>query len=276
MELVSIGEFARRSGLSPRALRLYDDLGLLPPARVDAGSGYRWYDPAELDTARLIAALRQLGLPLAQIAALLPLDPPGRGAALAGYWAGVEAGHAARRDLADYLVRRLTGKETDMYEVATRQMPQRALLCLKRTVNSEEAWALGKEFIGIIHSRQPVSRLPGRTGATFAIYPADLTADTAGEVEWCLPVPGDQAGELAGRFPELTPRTEPAHEEAYVALGDLQANPPRWELIWQVVRDWGAERHREPSALAARVTHLATRPVTTGTGPDSDFAVPLR
>jgi DNA-binding transcriptional MerR regulator len=275
MELVSIGEFARRSGLSPRALRLYDDLGLLPPAQVDAGSGYRWYDPAELDTARLIAALRQLGLPLAEIAALLPLDPSGRGAALAGYWARVEAGHAARRDLAGYLVRRLTGKETGMYEVATRQMPERTLLCLKRTVSSEEAWALGKEFIGIIHSR-PVSRLPGRTGAAFAIYPAEVTADTAGEVEWCLPVPGGQADELAARFPELTPRTEPAHDEAYVPLGDTQASPPRWELIWQVVRDWATERHREPSALASRVTYLAPPPVTAGTGPDSDFAVPLR
>ncbi|HEY6275200.1 MAG TPA: MerR family DNA-binding transcriptional regulator [Streptosporangiaceae bacterium] len=35
MEVLSIGEFARLSRLSPRALRLYDELGLLPPARVD-------------------------------------------------------------------------------------------------------------------------------------------------------------------------------------------------------------------------------------------------
>ena len=33
--LISIGEFARRSRLSPKALRLYDGLGLLTPARVD-------------------------------------------------------------------------------------------------------------------------------------------------------------------------------------------------------------------------------------------------
>ncbi len=40
---MSIGEFARRSRLSANALRLYDELGLLPPARVDASSGYRYY-----------------------------------------------------------------------------------------------------------------------------------------------------------------------------------------------------------------------------------------
>jgi len=37
---MSIGEFARRSRLSPEALRFYDGLGLLPPARVDELSGY--------------------------------------------------------------------------------------------------------------------------------------------------------------------------------------------------------------------------------------------
>jgi protein phosphatase len=41
VDLMSIGEFARRSRLSPKALRLYDELGLLPPARVDEDSGYR-------------------------------------------------------------------------------------------------------------------------------------------------------------------------------------------------------------------------------------------
>jgi hypothetical protein len=39
---MSIGEFARRSRLSPKALRLYNELGLLTPARVDDDSGYRY------------------------------------------------------------------------------------------------------------------------------------------------------------------------------------------------------------------------------------------
>jgi hypothetical protein len=41
---MSIGEFAKRSQLSPKALRLYDKLGLLRPARVDADSAYRFYE----------------------------------------------------------------------------------------------------------------------------------------------------------------------------------------------------------------------------------------
>ncbi len=53
VEEVSIGEFARRSRLSVKALRLYDELGVLVPARVDQGSGYRYYDVAQLEAARV-------------------------------------------------------------------------------------------------------------------------------------------------------------------------------------------------------------------------------
>ena len=57
-ELWTIGEFARESGLTPKALRLYDDLGLLRPAEVDPGSGYRRYAPDQLAQSRLVATLR--------------------------------------------------------------------------------------------------------------------------------------------------------------------------------------------------------------------------
>ena len=55
---VSIGEFSRLSRLSPKALRLYDKLGLLVPDHVDAATGYRWYPDTQLDQARLVALLR--------------------------------------------------------------------------------------------------------------------------------------------------------------------------------------------------------------------------
>jgi DNA-binding transcriptional MerR regulator len=57
---MTIGEFARTSRPSAKALRRYDELGLLPPARVDDSSGYGFYDPGQLEQARLVAALRQL------------------------------------------------------------------------------------------------------------------------------------------------------------------------------------------------------------------------
>ena len=58
--LMTIGDFARDAGLSPKALRLYDELGLLVPAEVGQYSGYRRYAPSQLERARLVASLRLL------------------------------------------------------------------------------------------------------------------------------------------------------------------------------------------------------------------------
>ena len=56
------------------------------PPEVDPDSGYRWYAPGQLDSARLVASLRQLGVPLAQIKVILGLHrrPPRSRSALTG------------------------------------------------------------------------------------------------------------------------------------------------------------------------------------------------
>ncbi|WP_123607193.1 MerR family transcriptional regulator [Micromonospora sp. Llam0] len=63
----SIGETARTSGLTVSALRFYDAAGVLVPAAVDPHTGYRWYAVSQLRAARLLAGLRRVGLPLAEI-----------------------------------------------------------------------------------------------------------------------------------------------------------------------------------------------------------------
>ncbi|MFC7546110.1 MerR family transcriptional regulator [Plantactinospora sp. GCM10030261] len=75
----SIGEMARASGLSVSALRFYDGAGLLVPAAVDPHTGYRWYAPEQLGPARLLAHLRRVGMPLAEIGLVLASwgDPTG-------------------------------------------------------------------------------------------------------------------------------------------------------------------------------------------------------
>src|SRR3984957_6343084 len=106
---MSIGEFARRSRLSPKALRLYDGLGLLSPSRVDELSGYRYYEDAQLGQARLIATLRQVGVPLTTVKELLALDSAELGEQVAAFWQRAETRHAAQRVLVAALVDRLNG-----------------------------------------------------------------------------------------------------------------------------------------------------------------------
>jgi serine/threonine protein phosphatase PrpC len=144
--LLTIGAFARASRLSPKALRLYDELGLLTPARVDPVSGYRHYAPAQLARARLVAWLRRLGMPLARIREVCELAPAAAAGAVAAYWERVEADTAARRDLAAFLVDQLsrTREHMDMTEPHTALTMRCAALTdrgLVRTAHQDAAYA---------------------------------------------------------------------------------------------------------------------------------------
>jgi PPM family protein phosphatase len=70
-DFMAIGEFSERSGLSAKRLRAYASEGLLAPAAVDPASGYRYYSPGQLADARVIDALRQAAVPLADIRAFM-------------------------------------------------------------------------------------------------------------------------------------------------------------------------------------------------------------
>ena len=70
-DLLPIGRFSKATRLSVKALRHYDELGLLRPAFVDPSSGYRYYRPAQANQAEAIRILRSLEMPLEEIAELL-------------------------------------------------------------------------------------------------------------------------------------------------------------------------------------------------------------
>jgi DNA-binding transcriptional MerR regulator len=275
---ISIGEFARRSRLSLKALRLYDELGVLVPSRVDQASGYRYYDTAQLDEAALVVMLRQLQLPLAAIRELLACDPADAATRIAEHWRDAEAAHDARRELADYLVSRLRGKRPVMYEVGLREIPGRSLLCLKRNVDVQGQFAFGKEFIAILRER-PLPKIEGREGAAFCIYWSHPSADGDGLIEWCKPVPAGEAHTLAEHYPELTSRTEPAHLESFVAL-PTGYGAAQWQLACESLDAWTQEQEKEhegdrlaltPEDLGLRTTYLAIGPSDVGI----DLAIPF-
>src|SRR3954463_16359068 len=69
--MFSIGEFSTISGIPVRTLRFYHELGLLVPAVVNPATNYRTYDERNLETAKVIAALRSLEFSLEQIREVL-------------------------------------------------------------------------------------------------------------------------------------------------------------------------------------------------------------
>ena len=88
---LAIGDFARATHVSVKALRHYHDRGLLVPAAVAPGSGYRRYTTDQIALAQVIRRFRDLAMPLEQIAAVLQApDLQTRNAVIATHLAHLE------------------------------------------------------------------------------------------------------------------------------------------------------------------------------------------
>jgi serine/threonine protein phosphatase PrpC len=151
-ELIPIGEFSARSGLSPKRLRGYAADGLLVPAAVDAASGYRYYAPGQLREAALIDALRRAGLPLAEIRGLLT-DPTGE--RLDGWAERLESDAAARRQALGQARRLLAGPTSNHRKILTTEgktmrlsVASRSDIGRVRELN-EDAVLAGESLVGV-------------------------------------------------------------------------------------------------------------------------------
>lgn len=271
---LSIGEFVRLSRLSPKALRLYDRAGLLEPVRVDQETGSRHYTRGQLDRAHLVAALRQVGIPLSEIRHALAAEGALGAERIAAFWAEAEAEHAARRRLVGSLIERLRGNESASsmaYAVATRSLPDRSVLTQTRHVHVDGLTGARKEFVGAFREAG-IEQLDGAAGAPFTVYYGEVSADSDGPIEWCWPVAEVRAEQLARRLPDMTLRTDPAHQEAYVHYGaTTQVHAARIALAAQSLLTWARERDRR-AAGGMRLVYLSTG---NGSGTDCDVALPL-
>jgi hypothetical protein len=129
--------------------------------------------------------------------------------------------------------------------------------------------------MGILRAH-PLPVVEGRPGATFCIYWGEVSEDSDGPLEWCRPVPPEQAEALAASVPELRLREEPAHTEAFVHLGlGGQIDPAQWQLVAESLQTWASDQEAPPSDLGMRMIYRWEVPVTADSRPDCDFAVPL-
>lgn len=144
MGLLTIGAFATAAQLTPKALRLYDELGVLPPAAVDPESGYRLYDPAQLKRARFVAQLRGISTPLADIRAISALDPAEAAEVVRTYWQQLTADTAAQARTVDLLLEQLSGEAGTMPDPKpplTLRFATRCDIGAARAVNEDATYA---------------------------------------------------------------------------------------------------------------------------------------
>jgi PPM family protein phosphatase len=182
--LLTIGAFARAARLTPKALRLYDELGLLPPAAVDPESGYRLYDPAQLECAQLIARLRRIGMPLADIRVVCGLEPAEAAEAISTFWQQVTADTAARGRTAALLVDHLSGRGTTMPETnpaLTLRFAARCDIGAARGSNEDAAYA-SERLLAVADGGQGPGGAEASAAAIDAIKPLELSAASAAEL----------------------------------------------------------------------------------------------
>ena len=120
--LLPIGRFARLSGLTVKALRHYDALGLLSPALIDATTRHRWYAPDQMEPARRIRRLRELDLPLPTVRAVLTASDGGRELLIA-YRRDVEARLAHDQRILHGLVHLIEGDDMSDTTAPSRPAP---------------------------------------------------------------------------------------------------------------------------------------------------------
>src|SRR5690349_15715435 len=96
-EMLSIGDFSRMTQLSVKTLRHYHEVGLVAPAHVDPGTGYRYYAADQVPTTQVIRRLRDLDMPLADVRAVLAAEPAERNSLISHHLQKLEAELAATR-----------------------------------------------------------------------------------------------------------------------------------------------------------------------------------
>ena len=232
--MLTIGDFSRMTHLSVKALRHYHDMGVLAPAAVDPFTGYRSYDTSQVGSAQVIRRLRDLGMPLDSIAAVLAApDLEARNSEIAAHLARMErqleqtqASVAALRSL-------LTGPAVRP-EIELRAIAAVTALAVREVVDAAELNAWGSEAFDALAAALSATGMTA-AGPYGGLFHSDFFELERSEVTAFVPVAVDAAGlEPTGSVRLiLIPAVEAAvgvHEGAfseidrtYAAVGEVVA-----------------------------------------------------
>jgi effector-binding domain-containing protein len=237
VELLSIGNFARLTGLTVRAVRHYGELGLLEPAFVDPESGYRYYAPEQIRDAQAIKRLRFLELPLDDIREILDAaDRSFTRARLVRHRAKMAELAATTEQILTDLQRLIEGEEelvpgtADIRsEVEIRDVAEQPMLLIREHAALDELSQVIPRAIDEVHAH--MTSVGGAfTGPPVVLYPAmydDGTVDV--ETGWPVAdtVPGGGRVEYA-TVPGGTMLVY-SHRGPYDELS--RAHRALWELV---------------------------------------------
>jgi DNA-binding transcriptional MerR regulator/effector-binding domain-containing protein len=219
---LTVGDFSRMTHLSVKTLRHYHEVGLLAPATVNPGTGYRYYSAEQIPAAQVIRRLRDLEMPVGEVKAVLAADDAAdRNALIAAHLDRLEAELAQTRAAVDSL-RNLLQPPPGAPTIEHRSVPAVTAAGIGAVVDHADVLAWWQGALGELRAtvRAQGLRPAGPPGGVFA---SELFQHERGEATVFVPVegPGDGGVRPVGR---VTPVTIPAAELAVInhlgSLGD--------------------------------------------------------
>jgi len=202
MQRLSIGAFSRLTHLSVKTLRYYHEVGLLEPAVVDPDSGYRYYWPGQADSAHLVRRFRDLGLPVADVKAVLAApDLTTRDAILAGHLDRMREQLRQTEAAVDSLRRMLEGSPTDI-TIEERVLEGGPAISVGADVTRQNVAAWWREALAGLRALAAAAGLE-QTGPAGGIFDDELFTEEAGHARVYLPVRDSPALDGTGARWEL-------------------------------------------------------------------------
>ncbi|MEO6122496.1 MAG: MerR family transcriptional regulator [Ilumatobacteraceae bacterium] len=269
-QFLTISEFARSTRLTVKALRIYDDNGLLRPVDVDPSNGYRWYGVEQISTALMIGLLRGADMGLAEIALLLrdlASNPEVAAKRLGRYLEVLELQHTGRRLLIHHIHASITKEPHTMFEIKTRHVPATRVMSIQRRLHAHETDAFVAEakaaFADLLSGQ-------AATGPLTLIFHGVVDMDNDGPIEATLPCSDNVTPtELVGI------RTEPAHDEVYTTITKAEWEYPAILAAYDAVACCPEALARPGSQLSCREVYCAEPDEIGDTDLICDIAFPL-
>jgi DNA-binding transcriptional MerR regulator len=224
--LVSIGDFSRMTFLSVKALRHYHEVGLLPPAEIDSDTGYRRYQVEQVPTAQVIRRLRELGMSLDNIRAVIEApDVRARNAAISAHLRRMEGELEQTRATVKSLRLLLDEAAPALTGISYRIEEPSVALAIRAEIAHNEMFAWLDEAFAELHPA-----VAQRTGVDGALFSGELMEDEFGEIVALVPGVGEAGGRVhALELPRVeyavAVHTGPLEEvdRTYAALGTVVA-----------------------------------------------------
>jgi DNA-binding transcriptional MerR regulator len=183
---LTIGDFSRATHLSVKKLRHYHDIGLLEPAGVDPGTGYRRYGTAQIATAQVIRRFRDLDMPLDEIHAVLTApDPQVRNRLISAHLARLEASLARTQNAVATLRDLLEGPPAQA-EIWHRHAGAVSTAAITQIVDRADALAWYQGALGELHATLAAQHITA-VGPGGGIFQTELFTYERGEATIFLP-----------------------------------------------------------------------------------------